>query len=268
MKTILITGATGSIGKAVAVQLSSTTDSKLVLIGRNAGKLQETKQALKDPSLIDVVAMDLGNKASIKTGVDLIRSRYKKIDALINIAAVYKAKRETDTHGIETMFGTNHLGPFQLTMGLIDILKSTPNAVVLNVSAPSSTKLNFEDLNGEKKFSALNAFGASKMANLLFTFRLAKDFAEGNQAAIAFHPGLVKSELLKEGPALLSGFLRLVSSKPEMAAKTIAELVLKQDKNQNGKFFTKGAKELKANSYAYDSSTQNQLWEKSMEMTR
>jgi retinol dehydrogenase-12 len=265
MKTILITGATGSIGRAVATEFAKEKSCRLVLIGRNEQKLKEVKTSLhKMPETVDIVAVDLGDYNSIKKGVEWIRAKYPQIDALVNIAAVYKGKRQTNQKGIEAMFATNHLGPFQLTTGLMDVIRNTPGSVVLTVSAPSSTKLNFEDLNGEKKFSAFGAFGASKMANLLFSFRLAKEFEKGSQSAIAFHPGLVKSELLSEAPAILSGLLKVVSSKPESAAKTICELVKKQDHQLNGKFFTKGLKELKANAYAYEGSNQDRLWERSV----
>jgi len=265
MKTILVTGATGSIGQAVVEQLASTGHDKIVLIGRNNAKLQILRNSMgKNASQIETLGVDLADPKSINEGVALIKQKYPRIDALINIAAIYKQKRETTDKGYEAMFATNHLGPFQLTTGLLDILKQTPNAVVLTVSAPSSTKLNFEDLNGEKKFSALNAFGASKMANLLFSFKLAKEFQSGSQSAIAYHPGLVKSELLHEAPPLLSGFLRLVSSKPQSAAKTICDLITTHDHSLNGKFFTRGKKELKAAAYAYEQPNQEKLWEKSL----
>jgi retinol dehydrogenase 12 len=264
MKTILVTGVTGSIGQSVAEQLAANATDKIVLIGRNVAKLQTLKNTLHGNATIETLPMDLADPGSIDAGVKLIKEKYPKIDALINIAAVYKQRRETTGKGFEAMFATNHLGPFRLTLGLMDVLKQTPHALVLTVSAPSSTKLNFDDLNGEKKFSALNAFGASKMANLLFSFKLAREFQSGTQSAIAYHPGLVKSELLHEASPLLSGLLRLMSSRPQSAAKTICDLIESHDHSLNGKFFTKGKKELKATAYAYEELNQEMLWKKSL----
>lgn len=268
-KTILITGVTGVIGKAVAMEFASKGNLNLILIGRNLNKLNEVKSLLQNNykgNTIQTVAIDLSDTASIKSGIEKIKSISDRIHALINVAAVYKSKRELTQKGFETMFATNHLGPFQLTNGLLDVLKNTEGSKILTVTAPSSTKIEFDNLNGEKKFSAFTAFGASKMENLLFAFKLAKEFHSGNHASMAFHPGLVKSEILHEAPGLLRGILKLISSRPEEAARAICNLVLKDDKNQNGKFYTKGEKELKAANTAYDEKIQDKLWEKSREL--
>jgi retinol dehydrogenase 12 len=268
MKTIVVTGATGSVGSATVRELAKNEPITLVLVGRNTQKLEALKKEVANNKVrVDIITADLGNTQSVKKAAKTIRESYGNINAVINIAAVYKAGRVLTEQKYEMMMATNHLGPFALTTGIMDVLKATPGSKVFTVSAPSSTKLDFENLNGEKKFSALGAFGGSKMMNLLFAFDLAKKFEGHDHASIAFHPGLVKSELLNEGPALLKGFLNLISSKPGKTARAITKLVMEGDpRNQNGKFYNNSFKEMKAAKYAYDPSVQQQLWTKSEAM--
>jgi short-subunit dehydrogenase len=262
MKTIVITGATGAIGMAAAKALSQKGNVHLVLVGRNIEKMDRLKNTLgTQTTIVDLIRADLGDAESVKRGIESIRSRYGKVDGLINIAAVYKAQRTLTNQNRETMFATNHLAPFALTTGLLDILKNTPGSKVLTVTAPSSTKIDFENLNSEKKFSSLGVFGGTKMMNLLFAFRLSKLLPGNSHASIAFHPGLVKSELLNESPAMLRGLFRLISSSPDKTGNAIASLILEgKTDTQNGKFYNNAGKELKAASFAYDEGVQQKLW--------
>jgi NAD(P)-dependent dehydrogenase (short-subunit alcohol dehydrogenase family) len=262
MKTIVITGATGAVGKATVMALAGKGNVEIVLAGRNTSKLDELRSGLKGENVkVQVVPMDMSDSESVKQAVAKIKSMYTKIDALINVAAVYKAQKTTTKQNRETMFATNHLAPFALSNGLMPLLNAAPGSKILTVTAPSGTKLDFENLNGEKKFSSLGAFGGTKMMNLLFSFELGKKFQGTDHAAIAFHPGLVKSDLLNEGPAFLRGLLRLMSSNPGKTANAIVKLVTEGDpKNQNGKFYNNSLKEMKAASFANDDSNQKKLW--------
>ena len=262
MKTIIVTGVTGSIGKAVAQALAQRGNIHLILAGRSAARLEELQNELQGKTTkVDTLPLDLSDTVSVGRAVETIKADYQAIDALVNIAAVYKAQKALSAQGHELMFATNHLGPFAFTTGLLPLLKATPGAKVLTVTAPSTTKIDFGNLNGEKKFSALTAFGASKMMNLLFTFQLAKEFGSDKQVSMAFHPGLVKSDLMSDVPALFRGLLRLVSSLPQKAGAAIATLILNESAAlQNGKFFNSNGKELKPTALAQDAAVQQQLW--------
>jgi len=263
-KTIIVTGVTGAIGKATAKELNGH-DLTLVLAGRDQNKLQALQNELKGGKAeIHLLQLDLGDRDSVNKAISTIHQNYKQVDALLNIAAIFKNERVLNKQKLEAMFATNHLGPLQLTLGILDILKNSPGSKVFTVSAPSTTKIDFENLNGEKKFSSLNAFGASKMMNLMCSFYLSKQFEGSGHSAIVFHPGLVKSELLNEGPKFLSWFLKLVSSTPEKTAKSIAEIVSGRQNDQNGKFYDKNLKALKAAGHAYDSGLQKKLWDLSL----
>jgi NAD(P)-dependent dehydrogenase (short-subunit alcohol dehydrogenase family) len=268
MKTIVITGATGAVGQAAAKAIAAGKSANLVLVGRNMDKLRELRADItRRGSTCELVEADMSDISAVHDAVKLITTKHERVDALVNIAAVYKASKTTDKKGREIMFVTNHLGPFTLTTGLLPLLKKTRGSKVLTVSAPSSTKLDFENLNAEKKFSSLTAFGASKMMNLLMAFRLAQAVKESGLASMAFHPGLVKSELLKEGPAMLRGILRLISSDATKTGRAIASLIFEGDvAEQNGKFYNNSLKPMKAAGYAYDNAVQNRLWKLSEEL--
>jgi NAD(P)-dependent dehydrogenase (short-subunit alcohol dehydrogenase family) len=263
MKTMLITGVTGAIGKATAMELAKN-GHKLIMLGRNKKKLEDTANEIKKSTNnqnIETIVADLADLSSVKKAAETIKSKYNKLDGLINIAAIYKGKRELTKDGFESMFGTNHMGPFVLTKLVLPLIEATPGARILTVSAPASTKLNFEDLNGEKQFSAFNAFGASKMANHLFTYALSRRLNGIGSAAMVFHPGITRSDLTREMPAPLRFFLYLIGHKPEKPAKAIVNLMTSTPFTEvNGKFYDSKLKELKQPGSSGDFDVQEKLW--------
>jgi NAD(P)-dependent dehydrogenase (short-subunit alcohol dehydrogenase family) len=225
-------------------------------------------QETKNPDL-EIVVADLSEPKSVNKAVSEIRKMHSSIDALINIAAIFKSKRSTNSAGQEMMFATNHLGPFLLTKGLLDLLKKSGSGRILTVTAPSTTHVNFDDINMEKKFSAgfLGAFGASKMMNLMFTYALARRIEGTGVTTSAFHPGLVKSELTNEMPAFLNFIFKKISSSPDRAAKMLSSLAIDEKyKKSNGSFFKFDGKEIKSNKYSYDKDLQEKLWQLSESM--
>lgn len=268
MKTVLVTGANAGLGKAVSEQLAREGHRVVMLCrdqARGEAALAEVKAAATGPAP-ELVRCDLSSPRSVKAAVKEVAQRFPRLDALLNNAAVYKAKREATPDGLETMFASNHLGAFALTTGLLEVLKASAPARVVNVAAPTTTKLDFEDLQGEKHFSVLNAFGASKMCNLLFNFELARRLEGSGVTANAVHPGLVKSTLLKENIAILRWIFNAMSVRPEVAAKPIARLLVSDAvAGVNGKFW-KGEKQIEAAPYAMDPAAQRQLWEASEQL--
>lgn len=268
---ILITGATGAIGKATATALAKD-GHPLILMGRDAGKLAAAKAEITKATgndQIDTVVADLSEPDTIRHAAAEIKKSHTALHALINIVAVFSSKRKENSKGYEFMFATNHLGPFILTSELLDLLKAGKPARVITVSAPSTTKVNFEDIHGVQKFSAgfMGAFGASKMMNLLFTYALARRLEGTGVTTTVYHPGLVKSELTKEMPAFLNFIFKSMSAPPERAAGMLARLATdKAYEASNGKFFKFNGKELKSSKYSYDESVQERLWKMSEEM--
>jgi NAD(P)-dependent dehydrogenase (short-subunit alcohol dehydrogenase family) len=206
-KTVLVTGATGAIGKATAIELAKN-NCAVILLGRNADKLSKVKSEIiqaTNNNDIEAVIADLSEPKSIRKAVTEIKTKYNSLNALINVAAIFTKNRSENSQGLEYTFATNHLGPFILTNELLDLLKAGKPARVVTVSAPSITKINFDDINGKKKYSPgfMGAFGASKMMNIMFTYALARRLEGTGVTTSVFHPGLVKSELTKDMPKLL-----------------------------------------------------------------
>jgi retinol dehydrogenase-14 len=200
--------------------------------------------------------------------VEEFKTKYDRLHVLVNNAAVFRNSRTLAVDGIETMFATNHLGPFLLTNLLLESIKAAPSARILNITAPSTTRLDFDDLQGEKRFSAFTAFGASKMCNLLFTYELARQLEGTNTTVNAVHPGLVKSNLLNESPAIVRWLSRLFSASPERAAETPVYLASSPElEGITGKFF-KGRRPIDSDAYSMDRQVQQRLWDVSAELVK
>lgn len=269
-KTILITGATGAIGSATALELAKT-GARVILFSRNKTKLEKLKNEISKKTgnnEVDFLVADFSLISSVKKAVTEFKQRYNRLDVLINTAATYKSKREVTADNLETMFAVNHLAPFIIANKLIDLLSESKPARVITVTAPSKTKFKFDDLQARKNFSPLSAFGASKAMNLMFSYTLANKLAETGITSIAFFPGLVKSDLTQQMPKLLRFITRLLSRKATKAAKMLTSLAVDPSyQNSNGKFYKFNGKEIKSSKYSEDKNIQEKLWDISANLT-
>lgn len=262
-KVFVVTGVTSGIGKALALSLAKTGEH-VVLVAREAQRgnqlEQEIRSQMQDPN-IEVVLSDLSSLSSARNAAAVIKSKHEKIDVLINNAAVYKQRRELSTDGFERMFVTNHLGPFLLTHLLLPPLMTSGSARILNITAPSTVELDFDDLQGERTFNSLRAFGATKMMNLLFTFELARRLENMGVTVNAIHPGLARSSLMNESGAITRFFLRLASAPAERVAVDIVRVAMDPEfEKVTGRFLHK-SKEIEVPAYAHDREAQKRLWD-------
>ncbi len=272
-KVFVITGATSGIGKALAMDLAKTGEVLVMVaraVERGNAALQEIRLATQNFN-ISLELCDLAILSSVRNLAEILKSKYEKIDVLINNAGVYKRKREVTVDGFEEMFAANHLGPFLLTNLLLELLQSAVqangSARVLNITAPSTVQLNFDDLQGERTFNSLTAFGATKMANLLFTFALARRLENTGITVNAIHPGLARSGLMKEAFAPLRLFSWLMARPADKVSKIIVQAALAPEfEKTTGKFLHNG-KEIETPAYAYDRAAQQRLWELSEKLT-
>lgn len=262
-RTCLITGASGGLGKATALGLARLGTS-VIMASRDEtrGEVDRAEVAARSGNnAVKFMPLDLASQQSVRDLAARIKAESGRVDVLINNASVFKGKRSVTPEGLENMFGTNHLGHFLLTNLLLDVLKASPQARIINITAPSTTRLNFDDLQGERKFNALSAFGASKMCNLLFTYELARRLAGTPATSNALHPGLMKSNLMSEAPAPIRWLTRLFSSTPERASVSLLHLASSpQLAGVTGKFF-KGVKMSTSNAYSRDVDVQRRLWD-------
>jgi NAD(P)-dependent dehydrogenase (short-subunit alcohol dehydrogenase family) len=267
-KVCMVTGASSGLGLATAMVLSRRGQS-VVMVCRDRSRGETARArvaAVGARGSVELGIVDLSSRASIRAFATEFRQTHAGLDVLINNAAVFTRTRTVTADGLETMFATNHLGPFLLTTLLLDVLRASAPSRVINVTAPSTSKLDLDDLQGERSFRALTAFGRSKMCNLLFTYELARRLEGTGVSVNAFHPGLVRTKLMAEAPAVLRAPLRLVSAPPEKAANALAHGALAADmRGVSGRFF-KGTKEIRSSPYSRDPAVQARLWEASEQL--
>jgi NAD(P)-dependent dehydrogenase (short-subunit alcohol dehydrogenase family) len=244
----------------------------VVMVCRNQerGEAAQTEIVAESGSqTVELLLIDLSSQASIRAAAEKFMRGHDHLHVLINSAAVFLRERQLTEDGLEVTFATNHLGPFLLTNLLLGVLEGSTPSRVITVSAPSTSKIDFDDLQGEEKYSATSAFGASKAANLLFTYALARRLRERGVTANAYHPGIVRTNLMRQAPApmrLFGSLLNLFGSTPERAAEGLLELAsASQFEGVTGKLIHKG-KPISA-PYIDDIATQERLWQVSAELT-
>jgi len=178
-------------------------EAHVVMVCRDRARGEAARDEIKSQSKnesVDLMLADLSLLDSVRSLAAEFGAEYSKLDVLINNAAVVMSSRTMTPEGFEQMFATNYLGPFLLTRLLIPYLEAARPSRIINVTAPSTTRPNLDDLQGERKFSSLGAFGASKAADLLFTYALARRLGGRGITANAYHPGIMKTNPQSHGP--------------------------------------------------------------------
>ena len=202
--------------------------------------------------------------ASVRAAARELNRTAGHIDALLHIAGVFVPTYRKSRDGIELMLATNHLGPFLLTNLLRERLVG--GGRVITVTAPSSTRVDIDKLLDRDRFGAFHSFGATKAASLLFTFELARRAKRWEVHANAFHPGLVRSELMRESPRALRFVTRLFSRSPQRAGQDLADLALSSAHAGTTGWFFKGTRHIEAPRSTQDVAQQETLWKRSAEL--
>jgi len=259
----VVTGATAGIGRSLARQLAAAGGT-IALIARDPARAESARSeiaAAAPGAHVEIYLADLSSLADIRQAGGALSGAHPRIASVVHCAAVFSSQRVETRDGLELMFATNHLGPFLLTNLLLPALRAHGHARVLTLAAPSTVKLDFDDLQGVTRFRALTAFGASKAANLLFTFELARRMEGTGLTANAVHPGLARTDLMRQSPALLRVPVALLSAPPDRVAARIAPFILDDEyANATGQFFHKG-KPIDPPPYTRDTDVQRRLWE-------
>jgi len=230
-KICLVTGGTNGIGKATAQALAQL-GATVVIVGRNAPKtalLVEEIRAASGNRNVDSLLADLSSQQDVRRLANEFKSKYSRLHVLLNNAGAFFVKRQLSVDGIEMTFALNHLAYFLLTNLLLDTIKASAPARIINVSSDAHTsgKIEFDNLQGERTFSP-RAYGNSKLANLLFTTELARRLEGTGVTVNALHPGLVSTGFAKNNgrliASLVSLFMPLVARSPEQGAETLIYL--------------------------------------------
>ena len=260
---VVITGATGAIGSATA-SLLARRGAQLLLLGRPSDQLDTLVERLDRDNRVSSVEVDLSSLASVRLAARQISRTVAHVDALLNVAAVFTSEYQQTEDGFELMLATNHLAPFLLTNLLRERL--TGAGRVITVTAPSSTRVDIEQLIGKERFSPLRTFGATKAANLLFTFELARRATRWDVRACAYHPGLVRSDLMREAPRPVRWLTRIVSGSPNRAAEDLAELATSAAFQSTTGWLFKGTRRIDPPKSTLDIEAQHSLWKRTAEL--
>lgn len=273
-KICLVTGATLGIGRETALGVARL-GWRVVIVGRDEGRTRETARSIADESgnpHIDFLIADLSSQADVRRLAEQFESKYSRLDVLINNAGAIFTKRETTIDGIEKTWALNHLAEFLLTRLLLDRLEASAPARIVNVASAAHTsgKINFVDLQGEKKYSGLKAYSQSKLANIMFTCALARRLDGKGVTANCLHPGVVATGFGHNTAGLVSTLLKLARPflmTPQQGAATSIYLAVSSEvAGVSGKYFAK-CKPIAAAPQCADVVAQERLWAISEQQT-
>ena len=213
---------------------------------------------------VSQVPVDLASMKSVRMAAREISRAGGHIDALLNVAAVFVNRYQKTSDGFEHMLATNYFGPFLLTNLLRDRLLG--GGSVITVAAPSTTRVDMQRLFSKEHFDAMHTFGATKALDLMFTFELARRAKRWDVRANAFHPGLVRSELMSDAPRPVRILSRLVSGTPGRAAQDLADLAISPAHSGTTGWFFKGARRIDPPKTTTDEAEQAALWRRTAEL--
>jgi NAD(P)-dependent dehydrogenase (short-subunit alcohol dehydrogenase family) len=273
-KNVLVTGGTNGIGLVTARELARM-GAQVTIVSRNPEKCAVVAEALKTETgnPVEFIAADLSTLAGITQAAAGFKQRNTRLHALVNNAGGFFNKRFVTPDGFEMTFALNHLNYFMLTNLLLDVLKASAPARVVNVASGihMGASLDFENLQGEKRYTGFRAYGQSKLANVLFTYELARRLEGSGVTVNALQPGYVDT-----GLSLNNGFFfrvfaklsaRLFGRKPEEGARTSIYLASSLEvEGVTGKYFA-DCQPVESSPLSYDEELAKKLWQVSLELT-
>jgi NAD(P)-dependent dehydrogenase (short-subunit alcohol dehydrogenase family) len=273
-KICLVTGGTNGIGKATAQALAQL-GATVVIVGRNPAKCAAVVSEIKHSSgndAVEALSADLSIMAEVRQVAEQFKAKYQQLHVLVNNAGAAFRQRQITAEGFEKTFALNHLSYFLLTTLLLDTLKASAPARIVNVSSNShkGAHLDFDDLQSEQGSFVFNAYGRSKLAVVVFTYELARRLAGTGVTANVLHPGLVRtgfaSNLGAVPSAVIDFFMRFVGVTPEQGAQTSVYLATSPAvETVTGKYWEK-SKAVPSGRATYDEATWTRLWEVSAKL--
>jgi retinol dehydrogenase-14 len=268
-KTVLVTGATGGIGKATAIGLAAL-GARVGITGRDLKRVEaaavEVRRATGNPQ-VDAFGADLSSQAEVRRLAAEVLDAYPCLDVLVNNVGGFWATRHVTADGLEHTFAVNHLAAFLLTDLLLDRLKASAPARVVTVSsgAQSMGKIDFDDLQGERTYSGQTAYNQSKLASVMFTYELARQLEGTGVTATVLHPGVVSTGFGAEDPSrifkVVVPFVRPFMKTPQQGAATSIYLASSPKvEGVTGTYFA-NHKPQTSNQASYDHDAATRLWQ-------
>lgn len=272
--TVLVTGGTGGIGKATALGLARM-GANVAITGRHAGRAEHAASEIRSASgaQVDVFLADLSAQTEVRRLAQEVLQRLPRIDVLVNNAGGYWNTRHLTVDGLERTFAVNHLAPFLLTDLLLTRLQQRDHARVVTVAshAHAQGRIDFDDLQGERFYSGARAYNQSKLANVLFSYELARRLRGSAVTANAVHPGVVNTSFGAEDPGrtqrLLVPVLRpFMKSAQRGAATSIHVSAAPQLQDVTGRYFA-NRQPRTSSPLSHDQAVAARLWQTSAALT-
>lgn len=271
-KTVLVTGGTGGIGLATAAGLAGL-GARVGIVGRDQQRADAAAERLRRAAgEVDVFTADVASQRQVRRLAEQVLAAYPRLDVLVNNVGGYWATRRETEDGLERTFAVNHLAPFLLTNLLLDRLRSSAPARVVTVSsgAQSMGRIDFDDLMGDRSYNGQRAYNQSKLANVMFTFELARRLEGTGVTATVLHPGVVRTSFGQEDSGrwmrLMLPVARPFMKSPEEGAATSIHLASSPSvEGVTGQYFA-SSRPREASRASYDTGAAARLWEVSAEL--
>jgi NAD(P)-dependent dehydrogenase (short-subunit alcohol dehydrogenase family) len=273
-KTALVTGATAGIGLVTARELARM-GATVVGVGRNPAKSAAVAAQIRQETgndRVEYLLADLSSQAQIRQLAGQFKAKYDRLHILVNNAGSFFLKRQVTIDGLEMTFALNHLSYFLLTNLLLDVVENSAPARIVNVSSGANFggKINFDDLQAERRYSNWAAYSQSKLANVMFTYELARRLQGTGVTANCLHPGFVGSDFGKNNGAiyrLIFSLMKPMTVTPEQGARTSIYLATSPDvEGVTGQYFDDQQRNVPSAAISYDEAQQQRLWEVSEQL--
>ncbi len=275
-KVCLVTGSSSGMGLVTARELA-IMGARVVMLCRNRSKGEAVQAEIKEASgnaQVDLIVADLSELSQVRRAAYEFKQRYAQLHVLINNAGGINAERKVTSDGLEATFATNYLAPFLLTRLLLDVLKASAPARIINVSAPAHKigKIDFADLQGEHRYNALKAYSQAKLAEIYFTYELAERLKGTGVTVNALDPGHVVSNFNTSTKGLMHVIAEAIyffdGRSPEQGAQTNLYLATSPEvEGVSGKYFL-NCKQIPSSRRSYDVTVRQHLWNVSETLTR
>jgi NAD(P)-dependent dehydrogenase (short-subunit alcohol dehydrogenase family) len=271
-KTVLITGANSGIGFVTARELTRM-GARVLMVCRNTERGAHARAAVAEVATgaaPELLLADMSSQQAIRALANEVRQRFPKIDVLINNAAGIFAERSLTVDGLERTFATNHLGPFLLTNLVLDLVRAGPGGRIVNVAAESFlSKLDFDNLEGEKSYGFLSAYFRSKLENIIFSLDLARRLPDSGVTVNCMSPGPTRTRFgddMTGFAGLFPRLLKMLFPSAATGARTVIYLASSPEVDGiSGRFFLR-QQARRTKPVASDAAVAARLWRVSAEL--
>jgi retinol dehydrogenase-14 len=268
-KIVMVTGANAGMGKEISLGLARMGAS-VVMVSRDRKRGELARADVQQQSGnrdVELMVADLSSQQSIRQMVEEFKAGHERLHVLVNNAGMTSATRAETVDGLETVFATNHLGPFLLTNLMLPVLTASAPAriVIVSSGAQAMGKLDFDDLQSVRGYGEIRVYNASKVANILFTYELAALTKGSGVTANAVEPGFIKTNLKVPFPFSIFSFMRgkaVDGARPSIFLASSPEV-----EGVSGAFFSNKGVPIKSSKITYDDATAKRLWAVSAELT-